>query len=70
MIQAKKELLTALSAAIAEVSPGANVAAAFELPKQAAHGDLACTAAMQLARPLKKNPREVASVAICTPASL
>jgi arginyl-tRNA synthetase len=34
--------------------------AAFESPKQASHGDLAITAAMPLARPLKKNPRELA----------
>ena len=60
MIQAKQELLSALSEAIQEISPGATVAAAFESPKQAAHGDLACTAAMQLARPLKRNPRQVA----------
>jgi arginyl-tRNA synthetase len=60
MIQAKQELLDALSQAIQEVSPGATVPAAFESPKQAAHGDLAVTAAMQLAKPLKKSPREVA----------
>ena len=60
MIQARQELLAALAAAIAEVSPGAALAAAFESPKQAAHGDLACTAAMQLAKPLKRNPRQVA----------
>ena len=42
MIQAKQELLAALAAAIAEVSPGATVPIAFESPKQAAHGDLAC----------------------------
>jgi arginyl-tRNA synthetase len=64
MIQAKQDLLAALGAAIAEVSPGAGVAAAFESPKQAAHGDLACTAALQMARPLKKNPRDVATVLI------
>jgi arginyl-tRNA synthetase len=34
--------------------------AAFESPKQAAHGDFAITAAMSLARALKKNPRELA----------
>ena len=51
MIQAKEELLAALSAAIAQIAPQASVAAAFESPKQAAHGDLACPAAMQLARP-------------------
>jgi arginyl-tRNA synthetase len=61
MIQAKQDLLAALSAAIAEVSPDAGVAAVFESPKQAAHGDLACTAALQMARLLKKNPREVAA---------
>ena len=40
--------------------PGAGDKAAFESPKVAAHGDLACTAAMQLAKPLKQNPRQVA----------
>ncbi|MBX3605617.1 MAG: arginine--tRNA ligase [Piscinibacter sp.] len=64
MIQARQELLAALAAAIAEVSPGAALAAAFESPKQAAHGDLACTAALQLARTLKKNPREVAQALV------
>ena len=60
MIQAKQDLLAALAAAVAEVEPGATLAAAFESPKQAAHGDFACTAAMPLAKALKKNPREVA----------
>jgi arginyl-tRNA synthetase len=60
MIQAKQALSLSLAEAIAEVSPGSDLAATFESPKQAAHGDLACTAALQLARPLKKNPREVA----------
>src|SRR6059036_2192212 len=64
MIQAKQELLAALRAAVAAVSPDAGLTPAFESPKQAAHGDLACTAAMQLARPLKKNPREVAQALI------
>jgi len=64
MIEAKQALLVALSEAIQEVSPGAAVQAAFESPKQAAHGDLAVTAAMQLAKPLKKNPREVAQALI------
>jgi arginyl-tRNA synthetase len=59
MIQAKQDLLRALEASLAELSPGSAVPAAFESPKQAAHGDLAITAAMQLAKPLKKNPREL-----------
>jgi arginyl-tRNA synthetase len=64
MIQAKQELLAALSAAIAQVSPGSALAAAFESPKQASLGDLACTAALQLAKPLKRNPREVAAALV------
>jgi arginyl-tRNA synthetase len=60
MIQAKQDLVAALGVAIHEVSPGSALAAMFESPKQAAHGDMACTAAMQLAKALKKNPREVA----------
>jgi len=64
MIEAKKALLDALHQAIQELSPGTPLAAAFESPKQAAHGDLAVTAAMQLAKPLKKNPREVAQALV------
>jgi arginyl-tRNA synthetase len=62
MIQAKQELLQALQAALQELvgAGGVAPAAVFESPKQAAHGDFAITAAMALARSLKKNPREVA----------
>ncbi len=61
MIEVKQALLAALGDALREIAPGhAPALLAFESPKQASHGDLACTAAMQLARPLKKNPREVA----------
>lgn len=59
MLQAKQDLLGALKAGLEQLSPGAGDKAAFELPKVAAHGDLACTAAMQLAKPLKKNPRQL-----------
>jgi arginyl-tRNA synthetase len=61
MIQAKQALLAALADSLQEIAPGSNAVAAFESPKQAAHGDLACTAAMQLAKPLKANPRELAT---------
>jgi arginyl-tRNA synthetase len=64
MIRATQELLHALAEAIADLDPNSAVRPAFESPKQAAHGDLACTAAMQLARPLKKNPRELAQALI------
>ena len=63
MIQAKQELRQALQVALTQLAQEAGVAvpvAIFESPKQASHGDLAITSAMQLARPLKKNPRELA----------
>ncbi len=61
MIQAKQALLAALADSLQEIAPGTPAVAAFESPKQAAHGDFACTAAMQLAKPLKANPRELAT---------
>ena len=57
MLNAKQELLTALAAELEKLQPGAGSRAAFESPKVAAHGDFACTAAMQLAKGLKQNPR-------------
>ena len=60
MHQVKQELLAALAAELEKLSPGAGAKAAFESPKVAAHGDFASTAAMQLAKPLKLNPRQLA----------
>ncbi|HRH88998.1 MAG TPA: arginine--tRNA ligase, partial [Rubrivivax sp.] len=64
MIQAKQELLQALQAVLAQMAPGSAVPCAFESPKLAAHGDLAITAAMALARSLKKKPRELAETLV------
>jgi arginyl-tRNA synthetase len=60
MLSVKIELLNALAHALEKLVPGAGAKAAFESPKVAAHGDLATTAAMQLAKPLKLNPRQLA----------
>jgi arginyl-tRNA synthetase len=60
MLLVKNELLGGLAAGLEKLLPGAGDKAAFESPKVAAHGDYACTAAMQLAKPLKSNPRAVA----------
>lgn len=38
-----------------------NVQVRIEKPKDLSHGDLACTVAMQCARALKRNPREIAA---------
>ncbi len=60
MLQIKQDLLDALGQALKTMAPDSGVAAVFESPKVAAHGDFASTAAMQLAKPLKLNPRQVA----------
>ena len=60
MLSVKIELLDALAQTLEQMSPGAAARAVFESPKVAAHGDLATTAAMQLAKPLKQNPRQLA----------
>ncbi|WP_180128774.1 arginine--tRNA ligase [Rhodoferax sp. BLA1] len=65
MLTVKTELLEALRQALEDLLPGAGARAAFESPKVAAHGDLATTAAMQLAKPLKLNPRQLAET-LCT----
>ena len=59
MLNVTQELLAALAAELDKRQPGAGVRAAFESPKVAAHGDLACTAALQLAKGLQQNPRQL-----------
>ncbi len=60
MLTVKNELLQTLGIVLEQLLPGAGARAAFESPKVAEHGDLATTAAMQLAKPLKQPPRQVA----------
>ena len=57
MLQIKQDLLAALGQALATLAPDHPVAVAFESPKVAAHGDFACTAAMQLAKPLQPSKK-------------
>ncbi|ASL43775.1 Arginine--tRNA ligase [Burkholderia sp. AD24] len=70
MLPAHKQTLETLLAdtvkQVAEASQGATEAAfvsptiTLERPKVAAHGDVACNVAMQLAKPLRANPRQLA----------
>ena len=60
MLKVKKQLLAALGEVLDQMAPGTGAKAQFESPKVAAHGDLATTVAMQLARTLKANPRQFA----------
>ena len=59
MQQVQDDLLAALTTALEALSPGSGGKARFETPKVASHGDWAVTAAMQLAKPLGRNPRDV-----------
>ncbi|MCE9639061.1 MAG: arginine--tRNA ligase [Betaproteobacteria bacterium] len=61
-------LLEAARAAVAPAQAEAKVV--IERPKQAQHGDYACNVAMQLAKPLRRNPRDIATALIAAlPAS-
>lgn len=60
--QTLKEQITALfTRALADLFPDvAPVAVTLDRPKSADHGDYACSVAMQLARSLKRSPRDIA----------
>ena len=59
----KTHLSDLIRTALLSVAPDqADTAIILERPKQAAHGDFACNLAMQLARAMKRNPRELAQL--------
>jgi len=59
----KSHLADLMRAALASVAPAeAATPIEIERPKQAAHGDFSCNLAMQLARAMKRNPRELAQL--------
>lgn len=62
--QLQHNITAALVRAVAKLSPDHQVSVALERPKESAHGDLATNVAMQLAKPLKKNPRELAQAIV------
>jgi len=54
-----------LRSALFEVAPdAANLTLILERPKSAQHGDYACSVAMQLAKAMKRNPREIAQALV------
>ena len=56
----QQQLISHIEAAVRSLLPDAQPAIALERPKVAAHGDIACNAAMQLAKAARRNPRELA----------
>ncbi len=57
----KTHLSELFAQALNDVAPdAAQTELLIERPKQASHGDYACSLAMQLAKPLRKSPREIA----------
>ncbi|MDO9419140.1 MAG: arginine--tRNA ligase [Herminiimonas sp.] len=67
MLAAQKQRLTELfQAAVAPLVAGTelNPTVTLERPRDPTHGDVACNLAMQIAKPLKKNPREVAQALV------
>lgn len=59
----KVQLAELLRAALKSVAPDqAEAVITLERPKQASHGDFATNLALQLAKPLKRNPRELANL--------
>ncbi len=67
----KSHLADLFAQALRVVAPeGVDVPVTIERPKQAAHGDYACNLAMQLAKPLRRPPRQIAEALIAAlPAS-
>jgi arginyl-tRNA synthetase len=61
----KVHLSELFAQALREVAPGATqTEILIERPKLASHGDYACNLAMQLAKPLRKSPRDIAHALI------
>ena len=66
LAQQKQDILEALKLAVAPIIAGTelNPVIALERPRDPSHGDIACNIAMQIAKPLKKNPRELAQAIV------
>ena len=62
----KQQIADLFQAALAPIvaDSGLQPNVVLERPRDPSHGDLACNVAMQLAKPLKKNPRELAQAIV------
>jgi len=63
LAQQKQDIAALFQAALAPIVAGTELTPSIvlERPRDPSHGDIACNVAMQLAKPLKTNPRELAT---------
>jgi len=63
LAQQKQDIAALFQAALAPIVAGTELTPniVLERPRDPSHGDIACNIAMQLAKPLKTNPRELAT---------
>ncbi|MCC2961820.1 arginine--tRNA ligase [Massilia sp. IC2-278] len=63
LAQQKQAIVALFQAALAPIVAGTDLTpnVVLERPRDPSHGDVACNIAMQLAKPLKTNPRELAT---------
>jgi len=63
LAQQKQHIVALFQAALAPIVAGTDLTpnVVLERPRDPSHGDIACNIAMQLAKPLKTNPRELAT---------
>jgi arginyl-tRNA synthetase len=66
LAQHKQQIIDFFQAALAPINAGTDLrpTVVLERPRDPSHGDVACNIAMQIAKPLKKNPRELAQVLV------
>jgi arginyl-tRNA synthetase len=64
LLEQQKQLISLIQAAVAQSLPDAQATVLLERPKVAAHGDVATNVAMQLAKPARRNPRELAQAIV------
>src|SRR5579863_10012943 len=62
----KQQIIAMFQTALAPITAdsGLQPTVVLERPRDPSHGDVACNIAMQLAKPLKKNPRELAQALV------
>ncbi|MGZ5817334.1 MAG: arginine--tRNA ligase, partial [Burkholderiaceae bacterium] len=66
LVQQKQQIIDLFQTALTPLVAGTDLkpTVILERPRDPSHGDVACNLAMQIAKPLKKNPRELAQALV------